>query len=648
MANNNTYCIVPAYVADVLFRIPLYQRLFAWSSGEVLQLMEDLKAHFEKHPDDGKKYYLGMLTVVNQKDRLDLIDGQQRMTALALLAIGFAKALTSIDEELATSWRNVVFDDKGNPRIYFNGRSEDRDYLKRLAQSSEKQNPEEYVNNKMKEGLATVQEFLEIGSSDGCNFKDNKALIKFAGQVFNGMAFFITELPEHYVNNPSSLNEYFEAMNSSGKSLEQHEILKVHLLRDQPDEQKVAFTRLWNTVSDFSKPIVSFHEDDSSSTTAAQKKEAHFKEYKNLLNLYRINQIDAVIDSVCFNAEDGKSMSIASIPVEKKEESNNDDIDKEDGIMSFSKFLLLVLDIVNNAGGKIARINPSKLLPTFKENPPKDIVEFYHLLLECRLLLDAYVVRIKKTSGGNQHILISRNNEEDVKVQGHRRLCQFQSMLDVSTEPHIWVLPLLDYLRTANQEPSQMDLLKFLMSKDYEREHHDTVPNSEDKNPESLSYDAKPRYWLWRLDYALWEKLILDKDAYRAYARIDTDAIRQYEFRTNRSIEHLHPQDQSNNVEWTDENVNSFGNLAMISQSFNSQQSNLPVHVKFANLEVQIGNKSLQSLKLYFMYLRAKGNEAEWDITAKDAHAKEMLEILNESLEKVKVYGQQQSEGEEL
>lgn len=161
MANNNTYCVVPADVAKVLFRIPLYQRLFAWSSGEVFQLMEDLKSHFDKHPDDKKKYYLGMLTVVNQKDRLDLIDGQQRMTALALLAIGFSKALTTLDEGLASSWRNIVFDDKGNPRIYFNGRSEDRDYLKRLAQSSEKQSSGEYVNGKMKEGLSTVQEFLK-------------------------------------------------------------------------------------------------------------------------------------------------------------------------------------------------------------------------------------------------------------------------------------------------------------------------------------------------------------------------------------------------------------------------------------------------------------------------------------------------------
>ena len=50
---------------------------------------------------------------------------------------------------------------------------------------------------------------------------------------------------------------------------------------------------------------------------------------------------------------------------------------------------------------------------------------------------------------------------------------------------------------------------------------------------------------------------------------------------------------------------------------------------------------NLQSIKLYFMYLKAKGNDAGWTIKAKGEHAEEMLTILKESIEKVKAYGQQ-------
>ena len=96
----------------------------------------------------------------------------------------------------------------------------------------------------------------------------------------------------------------------------------------------------------------------------------------------------------------------------------------------------------------------------------------------------------------------------------------------------------------------------------------------------------------------------------------------------------MHPQDQSNNDDWDSYDVNSFGNLAMISNSFNSSQSNKHVHEKFANLEVQINNKSLQSLKLYFMYLIARKSSEEWKVTVKDEHADEMIKILSESLEK--------------
>lgn len=112
-----------------------------------------------------------------------------------------------------------------------------------------------------------------------------------------------------------------------------------------------------------------------------------------------------------------------------------------------------------------------------------------------------------------------------------------------------------------------------------------------------IHYNSRPRYWLWRLDYALWEKLIIEGEKAFGYDNaLDADAIRMYEFHgNNRSIEHLHPQNENNNESWPKTDVDSFGNLAIISSGFNSQQSNLPVHVKFANLEVLIGNKNLRA-----------------------------------------------------
>lgn len=108
----------------------------------------------------------------------------------------------------------------------------------------------------------------------------------------------------------------------------------------------------------------------------------------------------------------------------------------------------------------------------------------------------------------------------------------------------------------------------------------------------------------------------------------DQEMVGDYVFRANRSLEHLHPQHQDNTEKWLIECVHSFGNLAMISQSFNSQQSDDPVTVKFARIADQAHNHALQSLKLYKMYLDAKGNPDGWTIEKMKSHQQEMFELL--------------------
>lgn len=629
MEENKSYCIVPADVANeekhMLFRIPLYQRLFAWSPYEVNQLMEDLKNHFKKHEKDSKKYYLGMLTVVKQDGRLDLIDGQQRMTVLSLLSIGFMRALEHVDKAVSDKWKKVLCDESGKPRLFFNGRSDDYTYLQALSKGEKTT----YVNQKMSDGLETISDFLTE------NFKDDtKQLIKFANQVYDRMAYFITELPEHYVENPSSLNEYFEAMNSSGKALEQHEILKVALLQDQPDSKKIAFTKLWNRISNFSMPLRPKVEGrkDPSQNIGVERQNNLYKEY---IEACRNENYDWLIDELCISAENEAAQSIASIGIEKKEDNNADRFDKEDAILSFAKFLLIVLAI-HNGDDAIARQNTSKLLQTFKENPPKDLEKFYHQLLQYRLILDMYVVRIENTAGGGVHTQIARNEDNEELPRANERVRQYQAMLDVSTELHIWLLPLLKSL--AEKNLTQSEILHKLIETD-KKNSHQTCP---DLGELVFSNRNSCRYWFWRLDYAIWEKQLLAKEDEDVFAEfgfgekaVDKQAILEYEFRENRSIEHLHPQDETKQPDkWEWDEINRFGNLAMISSSFNSEQRNWLVDSKLENIKPQVDNKSLQSLKLYFMYLQAKkdGGWKQGENGSMQTHERNIYKLLEESM----------------
>lgn len=59
--------------------IPLYQRAFAWSDKEISQLIDDVYGFAAEN------YYIGSLVVKSRKEGYEVIDGQQRLTALYLL-----------------------------------------------------------------------------------------------------------------------------------------------------------------------------------------------------------------------------------------------------------------------------------------------------------------------------------------------------------------------------------------------------------------------------------------------------------------------------------------------------------------------------------------------------------------------------------
>ena len=64
---------------EMEYSIPLYQRAFAWEDKQITQLIEDLSDISEE-----ANYYIGALIVSKQKNKYEVVDGQQRLTSLFL------------------------------------------------------------------------------------------------------------------------------------------------------------------------------------------------------------------------------------------------------------------------------------------------------------------------------------------------------------------------------------------------------------------------------------------------------------------------------------------------------------------------------------------------------------------------------------
>ena len=563
------------------------------------KLLTDLYKHFLKPEVQDKPYYLGQMTIVKEPGQCILIDGQQRFTVMILLALVLRKYDADWDKFLMQN---------GDLRLSFTGRSECRQYILDRYRNGTNAHyaPMEKVMN-------CIENFIEE-----CKESEGFSVENFSKRIFKQMSFFLTELPDTYMQHPVLLNRHFEAMNSTGKMLESHEILKVELMRDC-DEQ-VYLTRIWNLVSRMEQPLISPKAENGGVEKCRERYTAAIQEciqdrFSCALELCVTDEQNQL--NTCPVIADIKATPLPSSTFHSQTERS---------VLSFSDFLLLVLDLTNGSAREISDSDfyqSDKLLSRFQEYKPSNIKDssiklFYNNLLMYRLLLDFYVDRVRYDvqGAGHHYLLFNDGNEEN-----HHRLRQYEAMLHVSTHnSYKWLKPFLTYIKEKAQVTSA-GLLQAL--KEIDNKNHPFVNSIED-----LSYGEVDRYWFWRLDYYLWENR---SDVFKD--NVNKDAISNYEFRANRSIEHLHPQNESQNKAWDESkyDLNGFGNLAMISQSFNSTQSNDPVEVKFARIKDQAAMGNLQSLKLYYMYLSAGKTGEGWTEEKAKASGECMFGILANS-----------------
>ncbi len=581
---------------DKTFIIPLYQRLFEWEEAQVLQLLNDLYASYKKAPES--PYYIGMLTAFkgNGETRYSLVDGQQRFTVLTLLGIVF-------------EWKDFL-KVGGDLRLSFFARKKDEEYLNCLIDG----NTTSYENRKMAAAKACIEKFIAE--------KVEKEKVKdFKTYVFTQTTFFVSMLPNDYTL--QDLNRYFETMNEAGKGLENHEILKVMLLKkvasDTDNYNK--YTTIWNSVLEMDKCII------------RQKENEKQEDYKNKnTNIFEETSFGKVFGNDIKDNSEENIFSLKDIQPTPKKPSEARLERNENAILTFTDFLLQVLWLClpkENRTHVTDFFNRNKLLETFEahiksegKDGAVDIDTFFTNLLKVRVLFDYYIIRLNSSDERNVTYSLNQVAEES-QNELKRSLIQYQSMLYVSTESHIWLTAFLEEL--ANKKEVAIDsALAFLQEWDNKRLNVDI----------SLNYGSVNRYWFWRLDYYLWA---IRDEHFTGEAK---EIANKYVFRSNRSIEHIAPQTPKieNQVNFDEEGLpHQFGNLAMISSGQNSSLQNESFEVKKAYVQSFINKSvggSIQSLKMLDIYRYDIWNEEN----IKQHHNK-MIDVL------IKSFGDNQETG---
>ena len=598
------------------YAIPLYQRNFAWTYDEIEQLLNDVADAFQENRDN---YYIGTLVVNKENDIFKIIDGQQRTTALNLIALAL-KHEFGFDRLKAV---NLTFParKKSNKNI------QDLFSKKKILEGDENELTRGY--GYARDALKKVLEERQLNPQSLVDYLFEKVII------------FRSILPEDL-----DLNLYFERFNSRGEQLEAHEILKAQMMSKFGEDQEMAqkFARIWDACAEFDKPVI------NAFTKKAKKKHHDAEREKifplnwikgnNYQNSFLLN-IDKSLSQIEVQSTNKKSL-LSSI--ENKESttvkviSDTNEVEKYRTIINFETFLYFVYYITfGNVSPSDIQLDDKKLLETFENitsvnTSIEDVTLFIRNLLKLKFIFDNLIVRMsQETNNGRQENdwflqKVYRNDYNnktggDLFVQYYYDKNSFekfnddilmlQSMFAVTftaNRDSRWLYEILQFLFNHIEELNQTEFASqfkdFLekMAVRYAEERLFT----EDKSIKK--YGAIPVYAFNFVDYVLWKN--------REELKKDYDIeFKDFKFAYRRSVEHWFPQNPNGHdgeSQLPAEFLHSFGNLCIITDSQNSRFGNSYPEAKLEQWERE-GIFHRQSLKLQMM-AKITSKKNRWDI----------------------------------
>lgn len=651
---------------SVLYKIPIYQRNYAWDRDEIYALIKDVYDSLHK-----PVYYIGTLVTYKCDENIfEVIDGQQRLTTIYIILK--ALGIDHISNSLTYSARKVSASTIEKMPEF--GEENDMGIL--------------YGFHYAKEGLADI-----VG--------DKKAdLDAFKNYFLDHVHIIHYRVPKNV-----DLNHYFEVMNSRGEQLEKHEIVKAKLSEQLigDDDAMEKFSRIWEACSDMSFYI-------------QQKLPETRSVFGKTMDDFVIGSFDEFPSANTGTTPSSGMKTISDllkVPIKQIVEKDEDDKnDHFQPIIDFPNFLLIVLKITRLWSEKgfnamSFTLDDKELINEFeKVNLTSDFVKgFAYNLLLAKYFLDNYVIH--HTNGADravenpwklQYYYKKDSNaaylkdlyEDDKKQQSE--VVHLLSMLEVAFTPKQrknYLFYCLLHLFKDSDLNHYVDFLRKLADKYFFDVYLDSSKLNDINQPKPNSFDDTilgngelvvkledverdfdsiypigsyniPLYVFNYTDYKLWKKyadvLRGHKAKKESRNRIDffkslgcsdfeLDPFNNFYFsRTRKSLEHYYPQAKAGDKKpISTEEINSFGNFAMIGSDANSSGSNWnPIDKKNRYLDSKSNQVSVSSLKFRIMLQICQDNYdagiknndfkrpfgLEWNVNDMMEHQRKMLEII--------------------
>lgn len=625
--------------------IPCYQRPYVWPSDDVEALLEQIVLASERDADDQPAqahYFFGTVltsevvpgSTSDAAIVYELIDGQQRMTTLMVLALALCSLLPS------PPLRALVVLGCA-PRLTFNIREEVQARLSAWADLTAETEPDEkeaanpYLIHLSAARKVAYDRFKRLQAEGG-----EQALERVGDYLFNRVTWVNNVMPAGM-----DLNKLFATLNTSGLQLEQTDILKARLMKCIK-QNRATYEGIWQACEDMGN---------------------YFE--KNLRDVFagthwgtlRFNDLaDHSIDHFSLERPaDGypKGRTISEILTMKVQEEaaevqREKDEARYQSVASFGLLLMHAYRIYRHSQNRPdigSRLNDSNLNECFSGFVETATAAQAKAFIEClwnvRFQFDRWVVKWVRLGEEDERTLRlstinnrSKGNGPDWRTvtQDTSDLSQLQSMRYLTGErsAQYWLTPFLGRL-VDSPEMKEHQVLAWLEQIDNQlsvtemtqKEASYRLLSSDTAEPVSIATTVAylkeangtsfEHYWFQKLEYILWRER-------SAFKWLDLEKLYQYRITSKNSVEHVHPQNEEFRRTLPDELLHGFGNLVLLSPGENSSYSNLAVLKKQAAFRAK---PKYDSLKLaHIFHVLGKGDN--WGQEQIDKHAKAMLLLI--------------------
>lgn len=240
----NEYPLSKILSSDFEYKIPVYQRPYAWTNEESSKLFEDLYSAFQSNAKNA--YFLGSIILIkNQRSRIfDVVDGQQRLTTLTLLISAiisrfkkdkYKKDFTPCIKQDA----NVALQLSEKPRIVVREKNK-QIFNKYILKCKINDIMDATVDSKISSNVNLQKNAFYFYNQLGIYFKNDENLLKFGQYVLNN-CYLVTVT----TSSQESASRIFSVMNSRGLDLLPTDILKAEIIDKIEKTEQNSYTLLW-------------------------------------------------------------------------------------------------------------------------------------------------------------------------------------------------------------------------------------------------------------------------------------------------------------------------------------------------------------------------------------------------------------------